>query len=210
MIPRRPERPRTQRQTRMLLRVLGLVSGGVAGLVMACGSGGDEPLLDLDPPVPDGSMTTIATPTGTATGTAPVGDSGAGDSEPGCQTVDQLLGSYGLASTCAPCIDTACATALTQCNASCTCPDAIVGFVECVSLGANESTCADVASMQTTPSLVLDFFMCGSSCESQCHLADGGADDGGSDAGDAGDAAGARDSGGDDAPDAADASHDGG
>jgi hypothetical protein len=210
MKPRPDGRPRTRRQTRALLRVLALVSAGVFGLVMACGNGGDEPLLDLDPPTPDGSATT--TTTSTATGTSRSGDAGASDTGAACPTVDQLLVSYGLAATCAPCIDTACATALAQCNTSCTCPDAIVGFVECVSLGANESTCAGVASTQTTPTLVLDFFMCGSSCESQCHLADpdAGSDAGGSDAGDAGDAAAAVDSGDAGAPDAADAGHDGG
>ncbi len=157
-------------------------------LAVACGNSGEEPgLLGLNTGIPDASTTATATATATTTSKPVTTDSGTVDSGPACPTVDSLLGSYGLASTCGPCIDTSCTPVLDACNADCSCPTAAVGYVQCISLGANSATCSAVAVQATNAQTVYAVLECTQICQDECHQAgDAGDDDDSGDGGDAG------------------------
>ena len=121
-------------------------------------------------------------------------DSSTADTGAACETVESLLGTYGIDPACGPCIDLLCSSTIATCNANCSCPAAAVGYVECIGLGAEMNTCATVASMATDPAIIIGVLMCASRCEEECKRDDAGlGDDGGSEAGDASDAASAAD-----------------
>ncbi len=114
-------------------------------------------------------------------------DSGTVDSGPACPTVDGLLGSYGLASTCGPLHrHLVRAGARHECNADCSCPTAAVGYVQCISLGANTATCSAVAVQATNAQTVYAVLACTQICKDECHQAGDAGGDAGGDVGDAG------------------------
>lgn len=166
-------------------------------LAVACGGNGGEPGLLGDDDTETLDAASTATATATTSSPPVVTDSSVADTGPACPTVDSLLAGYGLASTCGPCIDSQCTSVLSTCDSDCSCPTAAVGYVQCISLGANSSTCASVASQATNPQTVLAVLQCTTICQDECHQAGDAGDGGGGDA--ASDASQAAGDGGGDA-----------
>jgi len=86
-------------------------------------------------------------------------------------------GSDASAAVCLSCVMTACPMLISQCNATCGCPEAFITFEGCVAAGGSLLSCAQ--ALATTAGLPLQDFTCAASCANSCGVTlptDGGKD----------------------------------